>query len=607
VSGNLPGLGASVAGVPHGSTGVGLTPQSFAATAGVQHLGTFNYYQDLVRPTTRKGLLLNAEYRLRGDTELFAELLASDFDDALAATTPFALQQATVPATNAFNPFGVAVRASGVVLGAEHLAVFTFRDELVRPLVGARGRLGEWDWEVTGLESRDRGGQYIYGQPNAARLNAALASPDPSTALNPFVDGPMGSSALLASIFSEANLTDWRGDSTVVNGFVGRSVATLPAGTLDLALGSEYEKSGLTRGVNAERHARAAFMELRAPVLTGGDSRREVLALHAAARNDDYSDFGTEGTWQLGLEYRPIESLLVRATRGTAFKPPTLYALAAPPFGGAVPLVDPLRNRETVVADSIAAGNPSLGPTTGTSSALGVAWSASSAAELVVSVTAWTLDIDGTVTLPGAQFIVDNESLYPGRVARGPSVAGQLGSIVSVDRSYINFGSIRERGVDASVAWKVRTAAGELSPAFAATYMTEFEGATVPGGPVVNRLSRANSDGIFAPRMKATASVGWKPTAALDVSLAGRYVGHYRDYTPTRTLGDNWYADAAVNLALGTMANVSSGALAGLDLVVSATNLTDEQPPYSTHFRGYDIYNYDLLGRTVFVRVRKGF
>jgi iron complex outermembrane recepter protein len=607
VSGNLPGLGASVAGVPVGSTGIGLTPQDFAATAGVQHLGTFNYYQDLVRPTTRTGLLLNAEYRLRGRTELFAELLASKFDDDRAATTPYALQQMTVPATNAFNPFGTAVRASGVVRGAEHLATFTFRDELVRPLLGARGQFGQWDWELTGLDSHDRGGQYIYGQPNAMLLNAALASSDPSTALNPFVDGPMASPAVLASIFSETNVTDWKGDSTVVNGFVRGSLGALPAGTLDVVFGAEYEKSGLTRLMDEERSARAAFAELRAPVLAGRDARSEVLALHVAARNDDYSDFGTEGTWQLGLEYRPIESLLVRATRGTAFKPPTLYALAAPPFGGALPLVDPLRNREPIVAQSIAAGNPELNPTTGASSALGVVWSGSSAAQLTVSMTAWTLDIDGTVTLPNAQYIVDYESLYPGRVSRGPSSGGQAGPILFVDRSYINFGSMRARGIDASVAWRVRTALGELTPSIAATYMTKFEGATVPGGPNVDRLSRAQSDGIFAPRMKATASVGWQPSAALRVSLAGRYVGHYYDYTPTRRLGDHWYVDAAVSLALGRMANASRGALAGLELSLSATNLADELPQYSTHFRGYDIYNYDLLGRTLFVRVRKGF
>jgi iron complex outermembrane receptor protein len=359
--------------------------------------------------------------------------------------------------------------------------------------------------------------------------------------------------------------------------------------------------------MDADRSAKAAFMELRAPVVAGGAARREVLALHAAARYDDYSDFGTEGTWQAGIEYRPSVAILVRATRGTAFKPPTLYNLGAPVSSGALPLIDPLRNRETVVAQATTAGNGDLDPTTGTSSALGVVWSPSAARDLDVSFTAWTLGIDRAINLPGVQYIVDNENLYPGRVVRAPAASGQVGSVISVDRSYVNFGSMREEGIDASVNWTVETAAGELRPAFAATYMTRYEGGNAPGGANVDRLSRAQSDGVFAPRTKATASVGWKPGAAVNVSLAGRYVGRYYDYTPTRILGDNWYLDAAVSFAFGAMANVDRGALAGLELSVSATNLTDKLPPYSTHFRGYDIYNYDLLGRTLFVRVRKGF
>jgi iron complex outermembrane recepter protein len=493
------------------------------------------------------------------------------------------------------------------VLGAEPLATFTFRDELVRPLLGSRGRLGAWDWEITALASRDRGGQVIYGQPNAALLNAALATSDPSAALNPFVHGPMASPAVLASIFGERNVTEWQGDATVINGFVRRSVLPLPAGTLDLVLGSEYEKSGLERGMDEDRSARAAFMELRAPVIATRDTRREVLALHGAVRYDHYDDFGSERTWQVGVAYRPREAILLRATRGTAFKPPTLYNLAAPTSSGPLPVTDPLRNRETAVVTSATGGNRNLDPTTGTSSALGVLWSAGGAHNLDVSFTAWTLRIDRAINLPNAQYIIDNENLYPGRVVREPAAGGQIGRIVSVDRSYINFGSIREEGIDASVSWTLQTAAGELSPAIAATYMTKFEGASAPGGAEVDRLSRAQSDGIFAPRTKATASVGWQPSAALNVSFAGRYVGRYYDYTPTRTLGDHWYFDAAVNLAIGTMANADRGALAGLELSVTATNLADELPPYSTHFRGYDIYNYDLLGRTIFVRVRKGF
>ena len=137
--------------------------------------------------------------------------------------------------------------------------------------------------------------------------------------------------------------------------------------------------------------------------------------------------------------------------------------------------------------------------------------------------------------------------------------------------------------------------------------MTEFEGASAPGGPDVNRLSRANSDGIFAARAKATASVGWRPSAALRVSLSGRYVGHYYDYTPTRKLGDIWYVDGGVEIALGARSGRDRGALDGFNISIVGTNLADKLPPYSTHFRGYDIYNYDLVGRTIIVRLEKEF
>jgi iron complex outermembrane receptor protein len=606
VAGNLPGLNSSFAAVPTGSTGVGLQPADFAATAGVQNLGSFTSYQSLVPSATRTGLFLNAEYRLRGGTKLFAELLASEYEGHVT-TAPATLLQVSVPATNAFNPFGTAVRASGVVRGAEPLGRLLLRDDLVRPLVGARGELGAWEWETTALSSRDHGLQASTGQANAAQLSAALVSADARTALNPFVDGPMASPDVLASIFGAVTETPSKANATVLNGFVRRSLSALPAGTLDLVLGSEYERGELERGTtDAERSARAVFAELRAPLLAGGDERRELLTLQGAARYDDFSDFGTENTWQLGVVFRPHEAVLLRATRATAFKPPTLYNLGAPITTNAIPVTDPRRNSETVVIQSISGGNAQLDPTTSESSALGVVWSADRVSGVDVSFTAWTLRIDRAINLPDAQYIINNESLYPGRVVRAPS-DGSIGPIISADRTYINFGSIDQQGYDVSVAWSVRTGAGELTPAIAATYMTEFEGASAPGGANVDRLSRANSDGIFAPQAKATASVGWRPSAALKVSLSGRYVGRYYDYTPTRKLGDIWYIDAGVGFALGARPGNDRGALEGLNLSVVGTNLADKLPPYSTHFRGYDIYNYDLIGRTILVRLEKEF
>jgi len=46
------------------------------------------------------------------------------------------------------------------------------------------------------------------------------------------------------------------------------------------------------------------------------------------------------------------------------------------------------------------------------------------------------------------------------------------------------------------------------------------------------------------------------------------------------------------------------GMFKGLSLLASSTNLANKLPPYSTYFRGYDVYNYDLVGRTIFVRLR---
>jgi iron complex outermembrane receptor protein len=345
--------------------------------------------------------------------------------------------------------------------------------------------------------------------------------------------------------------------------------------------------------MDANRYARAAFAELRLPLIARR-GRSDVLAVQGAARWDNYSDFGSEATWQAGIEFRPFDSLLLRATHGTAFKPPTLFNLAQQRSSSSLPVTDPLRNRETVVIQSISGGNPDLEPITSESSTLGIAWSPRRLQGLNLSLTAWTLRIENAINLPNAQFIIDNESLYPGRVARGPAAAGDIGQLISADRTYLNFGSIREEGLDAAVDWTVQSPIGSISSALAAAYMTKFEGASAPGGAELDRLSRAHADGIFAPRLKGTASIGWNPRAEIKLSLAGRYVGRYRDFTLPRMLGDHWYLDAAVEIDL----------LRNLRAILTCTNCSDKLPPYATHFRGYDIYNYDLIGRTFFLRLQ---
>jgi outer membrane receptor protein involved in Fe transport len=120
----------------------------------------------------------------------------------------------------------------------------------------------------------------------------------------------------------------------------------------------------------------------------------------------------------------------------------------------------------------------------------------------------------------------------------------------------------------------------------------------------VNRLSQANNDLVFAPRVKGIASIGWTPTPAWNAWLAGRYIGRYTDYTPPRKIGDIWYLDASVEVGVEQALNLAKGSLAGMKLSVSGSNLTNKLPTWSTFFRGYDILNYDIVGRAIFVRAK---
>jgi len=607
LSGNLPGLNASFAAVPVGSSGVGLTPSDFAATAGTQTTGSFNRYQSLIGESRRSGGFVSATYSFGSALELFAELLATKYDTDLVSTPPF-LQLTRVPASNPFNPFGTTVAVSGVVRGAESLSKVDFGETFVRPVAGARGKLGNWDWEVSALNSRDHGSQVIFGQPNTALLNAALASSDPQTALNPFIDGPMASPGVLAAIYSNALITNYDARATIVDAFTRGPLLQLPAGALDALVGAEYEKDRFERGFEANRIARALFTELRAPLFATTNERaekREVLVVQGAARYDDYSDFGSKTTWQAGIEFRPVEDLLLRGTHATAFKPPTLYNLAAPQSSSTITVTDPRRNNETVVVQSIIGGNPGLQPTTGASSTLGFVWSPRQLPGLDVSLTRWWMRIDDAINFPiSTQFVVDNENAFSGRVVRAPAAPGEVGPIIAADRTYINFGTMHEAGIDASIDWRFRTSLGQFVPGMAATYISKFEGSSTAGSPSVDRLSRASNDGVFAPRWKGIASIAWKPAEAYDVWFAGRYLGRYTDYTPPHTIGNVWYLDASFEVNIERALGMMKGSLGGARLLVSGANLTDKLPDWSNFPRGYDVFNYDLVGRTWFVRLR---
>ena len=175
----------------------------------------------------------------------------------------------------------------------------------------------------------------------AARPTAPIAGCVP---LNLF--GPPGSitPAMLAYIDAfENNRT--RGDSRSFDAHISSNdLVTLPAGPLGFAAGIEHrresgadlldplESSGNTKATASLRSTSGAYsvtelyVELDAPLLADRPFARK-LDLSFGSRYSNYSNFGGTTNSQLGLRWKPVDDLLVRANAAQGFRAPAITEL----------------------------------------------------------------------------------------------------------------------------------------------------------------------------------------------------------------------------------------------------------------------------------------
>lgn len=616
--GNLPGLDAPYAGVPVGSTGVGLTPADFAATAGTLNLQS-NIFP-IFSPAKRYGLLVNGRFQLTDAVELFSEL-AFTRNETDSAGTGVSVNgehgSYRVPASNPFNPFGVEVGINFVMPGRPDA---TLRSDYLRTLVGARGILGDWSWELAGWQSRSEADQVNFFN-TAAEIRAALASSDPETALNPFQDGPGGSPELIASFF-DGNVTPFTTTLRGFNGYISGPAWELPAGDLEVVLGGEYEKQSMVytnsfsgAKTQGERNKHAVFGEFRAPLLANrSDPQAAALLVMTGAMRADYdSSFDGRGTSEaIGLEYRPMPSLLLRAAYNTAFKPPILYQAVTQPRVISAIVRDPrFDGAVTPIEFTTAAGvPPSIKPERGESMSIGFVYSPEQV-PLNFSMSHWESRLRDRIVALALQFIVDNEADFPDRVVRDPD----SGIITSVDGRQVNVNYVNNAGVDIGLDGQWQTDVGTFFPALAATYTYKYDTQVSPTSPIVEGVSQAAAAG-FAPRWKGTVQLGWE-RENLYAQATGRYVSSYRDYQALPSgldagtflqLGDFWLFDVSLNYALGKALAPDSAWWSRTTLNLSAVNLFDRLPDFSNFSgNGYDASQYDIRGRYISAQLKFSF
>jgi len=620
----LPGLGqATFAAVTAGFTGTP-TQQEFLATAGTLNECSSLGYYSIIPGTRREGILASGNYDLTSKVQMFTELTFSRVRTFSYSPPPslFAVpgfSQFTVSASNPYNPFGETV-------GIGYLFTSLGREETIgdavfsRVLLGARGQFFDrWEWEVSAWDSQDRfelspPGNQIGSSVATQNILNALNSSNPSTALNPFVDGAAGSPQLLASLLTPLPLQKFYGKLHTVNGFVRGAILQLPSGPIELVLGGEYDRNSLdasrppAAAQSYYRSNHALFGEARVPILAhGGDSQAgDVLAATLAGRYDSYSDFGSKATPQFGAEWRPAAALLIRGTYGQAFKTPALPIehLPVQTFQN-YSVVDPLLGNQTERVTLVTGGNTNLLPETGQSRTLGLVYSSKAIPGLEVLVTNWRLDNDKSVQFLSAQAIINNEILFPNNVIRAPGQNGQPGPITRVDSRALNFGKTSVAGIDYQIDYKYQTRFGRFIPSLSATDTYHYTTAVQPGVPATDRLSIATDDGNFSPRWKGTAALGWE-LGPYGANAGGRYVGRYQDYDNTAQIGNFWLYDANFSYALGKVVAPSNERLQGAHIELGGVNIFNRLPQYSNFgggYFGYDPAESDIRGRFLYLKL----
>lgn len=615
--GNLPGLTSPVAVVPSGQNGQNLTPSDFSATA-----GQINFGQDdghLFSPEEVIGLGFNGTFKITEKIDAFSELSYSRRN--VPAQELLLYFRDRVPASNPFNPFGVEVEAE---YQFANTGIFReYHEDNVHAVLGFRGQWDQLKWEISGWNSRDSSTINGPGYFDFSAITNALASTDPNTALNPFVgDGSAPASAdVLRTLLQEAD-PDFGMTITGVNGFVSGPVFKTWAGSATGLIGAEFKKESLDwepADGNASRigdqETNAVFAEARVPLMSprapGGKDRLTISG--AFRRESSVHQSERSSTEAIGLEWRPIDTLLVRGSYSSAFKPAPLNLTLTTPFYYYYPARDPVFDNQLVWFNALLSGGlpNDVNPETSKTRTVGVMYTPDPSWK--ISATYWETDFDDRFSFVNPGTLLTMESAFPERIVRDPIT----NRITFVDSRLINISKTSMSGLDFEASASFVTRVGNFYPALAATYTKKYEDQIRPSLPVRDNLSILRTTG-WAPKWKIVPRLTWSYNEEIVLTALGRYVSSYQD--PLRLssgenagqinyLGDFWQVDVSLEASLGFLAGDSSGPLSKYRLQLGARNVGNQLPEFcnSCGQRGYDASQYDIMGRLVYLSLKANF
>jgi iron complex outermembrane receptor protein len=335
---------------------------------------------------------------------------------------------------------------------------------------------------------------------------------------------------------------------TVASYYMNGEVFEMPGGTALVGFGVEWRKDeidsipndtagdGLFFGFSAdqgavgEKKTKEFFAEVELPFFAGNPGMEE-LTMNMSTRYTDDEHYDAAWTHSIKLAYRPVESLLLRATTGTSFRAPNLRENFLAGQTGFLNLTDPcvipddavdingdyipaLDVRDPIViqncvndpgvdpftfvnngiqtysTETIEGGSLDLTPENSDSYSAGLVWEQPfwESFDLVFGATYYNIEIRNEIVEPNAFFILSDcyndaqfDSAFCSRISRDTD-----STFLLIDEGFINRDILTARGIDLNLRVDIPTQmfgrAVDLAADFAFNRALELSTKVLDGG-----------------------------------------------------------------------------------------------------------------------------
>ncbi|WP_456952676.1 TonB-dependent receptor domain-containing protein [Lysobacter sp. HA35] len=379
-----------------------------------------------------------------------------------------------------------------------------------------------------------------------------------------------------------------------------------------------------------QRSRYAVTGEMRLPIFA-------PLTLSASARYDSYhvaNENVAKPTYSLGLEYRPVQSLLLRGQYGTAFKAPTLadqfqglsgfYSQATDYYRCHVAGFEP-GNTDACPYDSTQyfgqqSGNPDLEPINADVWSYGVVWAPTAKFSIGADYHHWS--IDNEVSQQSVdQLLRDELACRTGQLdatsgtcvaALGQITRGPQNNIDSIFVKKVNVSNETLNAVTVDTHYGIDLGAyGNLHLNGNWTRNLKHQYQQYPTDPSIDVLN--NPYWSTDPKYKADVSASWNKNQ-WTTTVYANYIGPTPNYLASLTSAGYAYSPYAAKLGSYTLLNASVNyeVNPALTLSLMVNNLADRMPDMDWTYPGtssapYNSYNFNPMGRAFYLEARYQF